>query len=114
MTNKNVIEIIDRLMDPNADKIAYHATEVFTAIAHGYYYIRPGKNMLKFIHKIAKIVDKDCKARAKQLLGAGDTPLDVEIWGRTVAEVLTVARSMFDTEYYSSQVSKMLTACGII
>lgn len=36
MTNKNIIEIIDRLMDTNAAKIAYNATEVFTAIAHGY------------------------------------------------------------------------------
>ena len=56
MTNKNIIEIIDRLMDTNAAKIAYNDTEVFTAIAHGYNYIRPGKKMLKFIEKISKIL----------------------------------------------------------
>mgnify|MGYP003302144741 CR=1 FL=1 len=104
MTNKNVIEIIDRLMDAKADKIAYNATEVFTAVAHGYYYIRPGKKMFKFIEKISKIIDKDCK----QWYANGDAAPDAEIWGKTVADVLHVARSMFDAEYYASQVARMV------
>ena len=108
MTNKNVIELIDRLMDTSADKIAYNATEVFTAIAHGYYYIRPGKKMLKFIDKVSKIIDKDCKAAAKQYFETNNTSSDAEIWGKTVADVLHVARSMFDAEYYASQVSRMV------
>ena len=108
MTNKNVIEIIDRLMDFDADKIIYNSTEVFTAIAHGYYYIRPGKKMSSFIDKIVKIIDKDCKAAAKQYGKANNTLSNAEIWGRTVADVLLVARSMFDAEYYTSQVSRMV------
>ena len=105
MTNKNVIEIIDRLMNPNADKIAYNATEVFTAIVHGYYYIRPGKEMLKFIDKVRKIIEKDCK----QWFEANSNNLSVvEAWGRTVADVLNVARLMFDAEYYACQVSRMV------
>ena len=108
MTNKNVIEIIDRLMDSDADKIIYNSTEVFTAIAHGYYYIRPGKKMSSFIDKIVKIIDKDCKAAAKQYGKANNTLSNAEIWGRTVADVLHVARSMFDAEYYASQVSRMV------
>ena len=52
MTNKNVIEIIDRLMDSEAEQLVYTASEVFTAIAHGYYFIRPGKNTAKFFEKI--------------------------------------------------------------
>ena len=108
MTNKNVIEIIDRLMDPNADKIVYNATEVFTAIAHGYYYIRPGKRILRFIDKIVKIIDKDCEAVAKQHFKKDNTSSNAEILGKTVADVLHVARSMFDAEYYASQVSRMV------
>ena len=108
MTNKNVIEIIDRLMDSDADKIIYNSTEVFTAIAHGYYYIRPGKKMSSFIDKIAKIIEKDCKAAAKQYGKVNNALSDAEIWGRTVADVLLVARSMFDAEYYTSQVSRMV------
>ena len=108
MTNKNVIEIINRLMDTNAHKVVYNVTEVFTTIAHGYYYIRPGKKMLKFIDKVSKIIDKDCKAAAKHYFETNNTSSDAEIWGKTVAEVLHVARSMFDAEYYASQVARMV------
>jgi hypothetical protein len=102
MTNKNVIEIINRLMDTNAHKVVYNATEVFTAVAHGYYYIRPGKKMFKFIEKISKIIDKSCKQWFKTNDDAA------EAWGKTVADVLHVARSMFDAEYYASQVARMV------
>ena len=105
MTNKNVIEIINRLMDAKADKIAYNATEVFTTIAHGYYYIRPGKKMLRFIDKIAKIIDKDSK---QWLNSNNETFPDAEALGKTVADMLNVARSMFDAEYYASQVARMV------
>ena len=102
MTNKNVIELIDRLMDTSADKIAYNATEVFTTIAHGYYYIRPGKKMLRFIDKVSKIIDKSCKQWFKTNDDAA------EAWGKIVADMLNIARSMFDAEYYASQVSRMV------
>ena len=105
MTNKNVIEIINRLMDTNAHKVVYNATEVFTAVAHGYYYIRPGKKMFKFIEKISKIIDKDCKQWYKT---NDDAAPNAEVWGKTVADVLRVARSMFDAEYYAYQVSRMV------
>ena len=102
MTNKNVIEIIDRLMDSKADKIAYNATEVFTTIAHGYYYIRHGQKMLRFIDKVSKIIDKSCKQRFKTNDDAA------EAWGKIVADMLNIARSMFDAEYYAYQVSRMV------
>ena len=109
MINKNVIEIIDKLMDPNVDKIVYNASEVFTAIAHGYYYIRPGAKMRKFFNKIMKIISKDCKRYFGKDCGAdNDTLLDAETLGRTVADMFNIARSMFDAEYYDSQVARMI------
>jgi hypothetical protein len=92
-------------MDTNASKIVYNATEVLTAIAHGYYYIRPGKKMFRFIEKIAKIIDKDSK---QWLNSNNETCLDAETLGRTVADMLNIARSMFDAEYYASQVARMV------
>jgi hypothetical protein len=89
-------------MDTNAHKVVYNASEVFTAVAHGYYYIRPGKKMFKFIEKISKIIDKSCKQWFKTNDDAA------EAWGKTVADVLHVARSMFDAEYYASQVARMV------
>ena len=108
MTNQNVIEIIDRLMDTNADKIVYNDTEVFTAIVHGYYYIRPGKKMHKFIGNIVKILENYCKAVAQQCCKASNDSFDATSWGRVVADVLNVAWSMFDAEYYDSQVARMV------
>ena len=105
MTNKNVIDIIDRLMDQKTNKIAFNASEAFAVIAHGYYYIRPGKKMIRFIDKIVKIIDKDSK---QWLNSNNETCLDAETLGRTVADMLNIARSMFDAEYYASQVSRMV------
>lgn len=106
MTNKNVIEIIERLMDPNADRLAYNAEEVFTAIVYGYYYIRP-EFTKKFAKKIRKILDKgiaeSSKAHSKT---KGGIPFDEWILGKVAADALCVARSMFDREYFVSQISK--------
>ena len=58
MTNRDVIDIINRLIDPNAKRFSFNADEVFAAIVHGYYYIRPGKNTAKFVKKINKILNE--------------------------------------------------------
>ena len=109
MTNKNVIEIIDRLMDPNAEKVAYNIHEVFTAIAHGYYYIRPGRNTVNFIKRIDKILNKSLKIEAKTHTTMKDgIPIEVWLEGQLAADALAVARSMFDEEYYTSQVARMV------
>lgn len=109
MTNQNVIEIIDRLMDPNAEKVAYNIHEVFTAIAHGYYYIRPGRNTVNFIKRIDKILNKSLKIEAKAHSKTKDgIPFEVWLGGQLAADALAIARLMFDEEYYTSQISKMI------
>lgn len=109
MTNKNVIEIINRLMDPNADKVAYNATEVFTAIVHGYYYIRPGQDTVNFIKRINKVLDKGRKVSLKTFNKMKDgLPFEVWLEGQMSSEALCIARSMFDEEYYASQVARMV------
>lgn len=109
MTNKNVIEIINRLMDPNATKIAGTASEMFTAIIHGYYYIRPGKSTFRFIERINKILKTNWKDRPKMYVETKDgLPFEAYLWGKMAGEALFVARSMFDEEYYSSQIERMV------
>ena len=109
MTNENVIEIIDRLMNPLAEKVAYNANEVFVAIVHGYYYIRPGYNTVKFVKKINRILNDAWKEQSKNHVATKDgVPYEVWFWGRVAADALEVARSMFDEEYYASQISKMV------
>jgi hypothetical protein len=52
MTNRDVIEIINRIMTPDATKLALSASEVFTAIVHGYGFVHPGKDTTKFFRRI--------------------------------------------------------------
>ena len=109
MTNKNVIEIIDRLMNPNAYKVAYNIHEVFTAIAHGYYYIRPGRDTIKFMKQINKVLNRARNIPDEKLSKSKDgIPYIVWIGGQIAADALEIARSMFDEEYYTSQIARMV------
>jgi hypothetical protein len=110
MTNKNVIEIIDRLIKcRNAGTYSATPSEVFTAIVHGYYYIRPGKNTYKFLNKISKLLDSSWKDKSKICLETTEGCLsEVQLMGKLSGEALYIARSMFDKEYYESQVARMV------
>ena len=109
MTNKDVTKIIDRLMNPTAETVAYHATEVFTAIAHGYYYIRPGKDTARFLTKINEILNKAWRDLNKnQSETKHGVPYDVWLYGKMSAETISVARSLFDQAYYESQCKNMV------
>ena len=102
MTNKNVFEIIDRLMDTSADKLAYHATEVFTAIAHGYYYIRPGKDTVKFLDKIDNLLEASRKL-SKKMYNKTKNEIPYEEWicGKVASEALVIMRSMFNERTFN-------------
>ena len=109
MTNKNVIEIIDRLMDPNVNCMVFNANEVFTAIAHGYYYIRPGRDTEKFVKQINKILVQARKARHKAHdQKKEEIPFEDWLIGKMAADAFYLAKTMFDREYYESQVEKMV------
>ena len=105
MTNKNVIEIIDRLIKcGSAGTYSATPSEIFTAIVHGYYYIRPGKNTYKFLNKISKLLDSSWKDKSKICLETTEGCLsEVQLMGKLSGEALYIARSMFDAEYYASQ-----------
>ena len=108
MTNKNVIEIIDRLMDPNVNGVVFNANEVFTAIAHGYYYIRPGKDTANFVKQINKILVQARKARHKaHNQKTNGVKFDDWLVGKMSADAFYLAKTMFDQEYYESRVERM-------
>jgi hypothetical protein len=109
MTNKNVIDIIDRLMDQKTNKIAFNASEAFAVIAHGYYYIRPGKNTFKFLERINKVLEEGWKDRSKMYVETKDgIPFEEWLLGTMAGKAISIARSMFDKEYYRSQIAKMI------
>jgi hypothetical protein len=109
MTNQTLIQTIDRLMDKNVNRTIFSAEEAFAVIAHGYYYIRPGKNTFKFLDRINKVLEEGWKDRSKMYVEMKDgVPFEELLLGRMAGKVISVARSMFDKEYYTSQVAKMV------
>ena len=109
MTNKDVINIINRLVCSSEQKVAYSADEAFTAIVHGYYYIRPGKDTARFLKKINKIIQDgwfdliDDRAVTKR-----EVQYETWLYGKLSADAISVARSLFDQEYYESQCANMV------
>ena len=109
MTNQTLIQTIDRLMDKNINRTIFSAEEAFAVIAHGYYYIRPGKNTYKFLDRINKVLEEGWKDRAKMYVEMKDgVPFEELLLGRMAGKAISIARSMFDEEYYASQVAQMV------
>ena len=109
MTNQTLIQTIDRLMDKNVTRTIFSAEEAFAVIAHGYYYIRPGKNTFKFLDRINKVLEEGWKDRSKMYVEMKDgVPFEELLLGRMAGKAISIARSMFDEEYYASQVAQMV------
>lgn len=109
MTNETLMQTIDRLMGKKADKTIFTAGEAFAVIAHGYYYIRPGKKTFEFLERINKVLAEGWKDRPKMYVEMKDgVPFEELLLGRMAGKAISIARSMFDEEYYASQVAKMI------
>ena len=109
MTNKDVINIINRLVRSSEQKVAYSTDEAFTAIVHGYYYIRPGNDTARFLTKINEILNKAWRDLNKNHSETKHgVPYDVWLYGKMSAEAISVARSLFDQAYYESQCAHMV------
>ena len=102
MTNRDVIEIITRLMDPLTDKMVYNITEVFTAIAHGYSFIHPGKDTTKFFRRIEGILEsarKDMKKRKNK--AKNETAYEEWLYDKIVSEAVLVMRMLFNERVFN-------------
>ena len=108
MTNRNVFEIIDRLVAPTTNGTVFTPSEVFTAIVHGYYYIRPGKDTYKFLEKIDSILEEGWKYRRKMYKSLKNgVPYESWLWSKMAYKVLSVMRSMFNKRTYDYFKDKM-------
>jgi hypothetical protein len=89
-------------MDPNTDYLVYNVTEVFTALVHGYYYIHPGKDTMKFLNKIDGILNA-ARKYAKNMYNKtkNGIPYEEWIWGKIASEALIVMRSMFNERTFN-------------
>ena len=108
MKNHDVINLIDRLLDSKMSNLVFNATEVFAVVVHGYYYIKPGKNTKRFFKKINRVFKKGVK-EARKMSSETKNGIACEewIWGKMASEAIVIARSMFDEEFYLSQIERM-------
>ena len=107
MTNKNIFEIIEKLISTEIDDLNYTPNEVFIAAAHGYYYVHSGKDTERFLNEINRVLEK-----AKEYTNTAQGEIENEntykeiLEKKMASEMLEVIRSRFNraTLNYSKEV----------
>jgi hypothetical protein len=108
MKNSEIIKYINHYCANNNDLDAVsNADLVFTILAHGYLYVRPGKPTTEFTLKIIEAFKAgaiDGFNKHLEPLG-GEWPLDDEIRFAMASAALEVARNTFDKKYFEEQIA---------
>lgn len=106
MTNKEIIEIINRVSDRKTRFDTLFFQEPFIAALHNYYYVKSKKDRNKLLDKVMSIImnyvyecekeNKDCDCRNVE----GE-----RILTRLAAELVIMIRDMFDENFYNKQIA---------
>lgn len=108
MKNSEIIKYINHYCANNNDLDAVsNADLVFTILAHGYLYVRPGTPTTEFTLKIIEAFKAgaiDGFNKHLEPLG-GEWPLDDEIRFAMASAALEVARNTFDKKYFEEQIA---------
>lgn len=109
MRNENIIAIIKKFcVEKNAPSVL-NMNEVYTLLAHSYYFVRPGKTLDKFAAKLGSIMKKGAIEGAKQFNKRGwGCPIESCVCTKTTSSFLKVARAFFDEKYFEEQILRMV------
>ena len=101
MKNKDVIELINRIVNPKTEHEVYTVEEALVAVLHGYYYIKPGKNTKKFVAKLNKLFNRAILELEKSSGKTQDgVPCEDLILGKMAGEAVLMASDMFDEKFF--------------
>lgn len=104
MYNNIVFEIIKTLCIEKEDPHFYDLYKVYIAIAHGYYFVRPGKNTRKFIRELNSDLVEGIKEGANNC--ADDkrrSSISDYIRVSVAKHALKTIRKSFDLEFFEAQ-----------
>ena len=105
MNNNTVFETIRTLCIEKEDPEFYDLDQVYTAVAHGYYFVRPGKNTNKFMNERVSAFVKGAKLGAKNFEkdNLRSSSMACYLWVSVAKRMLKVVRKFFDREFFEAQ-----------
>jgi hypothetical protein len=105
MHNNTVFETIRTLCIEKEDPEFYDLDQVYTAVAHGYYFVRPGKNTNKFMNELVSAFVKGAKLGAKNFErdNLRSSSMACYLWVSVAKQMLKVVRKFFDREFFEAQ-----------
>ena len=105
MHNNTVFETIRTLCIEKKDPEFYNLDQIYLAVAHGYYFVRPGKNSAKFMDELISAFVKGAKLGAKNFGkdNQRSSSMDSYLWVSVAKRMLKVVRKFFDREFFETQ-----------
>lgn len=108
MKNYEIINLINHFCRGQEEWDDYINTDiVFAIVAHGYLYIRPGKDTEEFAMKIMNSISSAVEEGVNNYLGPDGEIWPFDSWIRIslAKAALTVARELFDADYFEEKYS---------
>jgi hypothetical protein len=102
MNNKTALETIRNLCIEKKDCLDDNPNEVYIAIAHGGYFVRPGENTQKFMRELAVALAEGIMD-ATGVLDCGAPYLECCAHLPVAKRALAVVRKFFDLEFFEIQ-----------
>ena len=108
MNNKTVIDIITNLCIKKENPDLYEMDHVYTAMVHGYYFVKPGKATDRFTDALMSALAKGVVVGTNNFKRAqGLYPIETCTWVAVANRVLKVLRRFFDREYFQAQTAAL-------
>lgn len=105
MNNNTVFETIRTLCIEKKDPEFYDLDPIYLAVAHGYYFVRPGNNTTAFMNELISALVKGTKDGAKNFEtdASRSSPMVSYLWESVAKRMLKVVRKFFDREFFEAQ-----------
>ena len=108
MNNKTVIDIITNLCIKKENPNLYEMDHVYTAMVHGYYFVKPGKATDRFTDALMFALAKGVVVGTNDFKRTqGLYPIEACTWEAVAKRVLKVLRRFFDREYFQGQIAAL-------
>ena len=109
MQNDTVIDIITNLCIKKEVPKFHEVDHVYTAMVHGYYFVKPGKDTDRFTDALMDALSKGVVAGTNDFRKAqGMYPIVIYTWDAVAKRVLKVIRKFFDREYFEAQSAALI------
>lgn len=104
--NNKIISIIRRLTDHNSTHIKFLPEEALAALAHGYYYVRPGEDTETFMEQIHEAI-ADAELHTDNIYNEGNRSALNSTRASLAIQAAIILRNYFDEDFFNEQVERI-------